>query len=96
MVEGKSAGSNRITDHDEIRNWVESHDGHPARVEGTGDGDGDDGGLLRIDLDEEDDDLERIERVLRHLRGKRPRVDLPGRTDEDEQSRFTELASREG
>jgi hypothetical protein len=36
------------TDHDEIRRWVEERGGKPARVKGTGDGD--DTGLLRIDL----------------------------------------------
>jgi hypothetical protein len=36
-------------DHDEIRRWVESRGGVPARVKGTGD-DNDDPGLLRIDF----------------------------------------------
>ncbi len=36
------------TDHDEIRAWVEEHDGKPARVKGTGSGD--DPGVLRIDF----------------------------------------------
>jgi hypothetical protein len=36
------------TDHDEIRRWVEEHDGTPASVRGTGDGD--DSGVLRIDF----------------------------------------------
>jgi hypothetical protein len=35
-------------DHDEIRRWVEEHDGKPAAVRGTGDGD--DVGILRIDF----------------------------------------------
>jgi hypothetical protein len=40
--------SNTTTDHEEIRAWVEQHDGVPARVSGTG---GDDGsGVLRIDF----------------------------------------------
>ena len=40
--------SHTTTDHDEIRNWVEQHDGAPARVTGT---EGDDGsGVLRIDF----------------------------------------------
>ena len=36
------------TDHDEIKRWVEQHDGSPARVRGTEDG----GtvGVLRIDF----------------------------------------------
>ncbi|RIQ18309.1 bifunctional DNA primase/polymerase [Jiangella rhizosphaerae] len=35
------------TDHDEIRRWVEEHDGHPAMVHGTTSGGG---GVLRIDF----------------------------------------------
>lgn len=36
------------TDHDEIRRWVEEHDGTPASVRGTEDGD--EAGVLRIDF----------------------------------------------
>jgi len=36
------------TNHEEIKHWVEEHDGQPASVKGTG-GDGDPG-LLRIDF----------------------------------------------
>jgi hypothetical protein len=43
-----SSRSNTTTDHDEIRQWVESHDGKPATVRGTA-GDGD-AGVLRIDF----------------------------------------------
>jgi hypothetical protein len=35
------------TDHDEIRRWVEEHDGKPAAVRGTGNADA---GVLRIDF----------------------------------------------
>ncbi|MBV9242100.1 MAG: hypothetical protein JO314_08840 [Acidobacteria bacterium] len=42
MAEAKTT-----TDHKEIQAWVEERGGHPARVRGTGDKDG--GGLLRID-----------------------------------------------
>jgi hypothetical protein len=35
------------TDHNEIRQWVEEHDGTPASVSGT---DGDGAGVLRIDF----------------------------------------------
>ena len=37
------------TDHDEIRRWVEEHDGRPVTVRGTEKG-GDDAGVLRIDF----------------------------------------------
>ena len=42
-----SAESKVTTNHNEIRKWVEARGGHPARVKGTGDGDG--SGVLRID-----------------------------------------------
>lgn len=36
------------TDHDEIRQWVEQHDGTPASVKGTESGEA--AGVLRIDF----------------------------------------------
>lgn len=49
------------TDHDEIRRWVEEHDGHPATVRGTRDGDP--AGVLRIDFPggAGEDELEHID-----------------------------------
>jgi hypothetical protein len=48
------------TDHDEIRRWVEEHDGKPASVRGTEGGDT--AGVLRIDFSggAGTDDLEHI------------------------------------
>jgi hypothetical protein len=40
--------SSTTTDHDEIRRWVEEHDGTPAHVRGTERGG--DSGVLRIDF----------------------------------------------
>ena len=40
--------SRKTTDHDEIRGWVEEHDGKPASVKGTEGGD--EAGVLRIDF----------------------------------------------
>jgi hypothetical protein len=40
--------SSTTTDHDEIRRWVEKHDGKPTSVRGT-EGSGD-AGVLRIDF----------------------------------------------
>jgi hypothetical protein len=40
--------SNTTTDHDEIRRWVEEHDGTPASVAGTESAGG--AGVLRIDF----------------------------------------------
>ena len=45
------------TDHDEIRKWAEARNGHPARVKD----DDREGGLLRIDFDEPEENLEKIE-----------------------------------
>jgi hypothetical protein len=41
--------STTTTDHDEIRRWVQAHDGKPARVRGTEQG-ADNAGVLRIDF----------------------------------------------
>lgn len=43
-----SSKSDTTTDHDRIRSWVEEHDGKPAFVRGTDNGD--DAGVLRIDF----------------------------------------------
>jgi hypothetical protein len=40
--------SHTTTDHDEIRGWVEEHDGKPVIVKGTESDDG--SGVLRIDF----------------------------------------------
>ena len=40
--------SRTTTDHDEIRKWVEQHDGKPASVSGTESGG--EAGVLRIDF----------------------------------------------
>jgi hypothetical protein len=45
MSESKTSTT---TDHDEIRRWVEEHDGKPASVKGTEGGD--EAGVLRIDF----------------------------------------------
>ena len=47
-----------VTDHNEIRQWVEKNNGCPACVKGTGKGD--DPGMLRIDFDEQEEGLSRI------------------------------------
>lgn len=43
-------------DHDEIRKWAQERDGHPAVVRTRGEG-----GILRIDFGEPEDNLEPIE-----------------------------------
>jgi hypothetical protein len=42
-----ASSSKTTTDHDEIRRWVEGHDGAPATVRGTGNGEP---GVLRGDF----------------------------------------------
>ncbi len=51
------AEARKITNHDEIKRWVESRGGRPARVRATA---GDGGGILRIDFREPDQGLEEI------------------------------------
>ena len=51
--------SKQTTNHDEIRRWVESRGGHPARVRGTAERD-EHAGLLRIRF-RDDEDLEDVE-----------------------------------
>jgi hypothetical protein len=48
----------KITDHEEIRRWVEARKGRPARVKATAK---DGGGILRIDFRDPDQGLEPIE-----------------------------------
>ena len=43
-----ASDTRQTTDHDEIRRWVEDHDGRPAQVSGTESGD--EAGVLRIDF----------------------------------------------
>jgi hypothetical protein len=49
------SSSNTTTDRDEIREWAEARDGHPAMVKTKGKG-----GILRIDFGEPEDNLEEI------------------------------------
>ena len=53
--------SHTTTDHDEIRTWVEAHEGKPASVKGTEGGDA--VGVLRVDFPggAGEDQLEHIE-----------------------------------
>ncbi len=48
--------SHKTQDHDTIRKWAESRDGHPAKIETK-----ESGGILRIDFGEPEDDLLPIE-----------------------------------
>ncbi|MDB6453864.1 hypothetical protein [Falsirhodobacter sp. 20TX0035] len=48
--------SHKTQDHDTIREWAESRDGHPAKIETKGEG-----GILRIDFGEPEENLTPIE-----------------------------------
>jgi len=50
----------QTTDHDEIQKWAEERGGRPAKVSGTA-GDEGEGGVLRIDFGEPNEELEEIE-----------------------------------
>lgn len=47
--------SKTTTDHDEIRQWAEARDGHPALIRTKGKG-----GVLRIDFGEPEENLEPV------------------------------------
>jgi hypothetical protein len=49
------SSSSTTTDHDEIREWAEARDGHPAMVDTEGKG-----GILRIDFGKPEENLEAI------------------------------------
>ena len=49
------SSSNTTTRHEEVRQWAEARDGHPAKVDTGGKG-----GILRIDFGEPEDNLEEI------------------------------------
>ena len=51
------SASRTTTDHSEIQKWVESRNGHPARVRDSGGK----GGILRVDFGEPEEGLEPIE-----------------------------------
>jgi hypothetical protein len=49
------ASAHPVTDHGEIRSWAEKHGGRPSKVETGGEG-----GILRLDFQEKDEDLTEI------------------------------------
>lgn len=78
-----------ITDHDEIRKWVEKNKGRPAAVKGTGKGK--DPGILRIDFQEPDEGLEEIEWDVWFEAFEKNKLALL----RSEDTRFNKLVSRE-
>ena len=53
------SSAKKTTDHDEIRKWVEQRDGRPSVVRSAS-GDKREGGVLRIDFGEKEDELDEI------------------------------------
>ena len=49
--------SKTTTDHDEIREWAESREGRPSVIRTEGE----DGGVLRIDFGEKEEEFEEVE-----------------------------------
>ena len=87
------SASRTTTDHDEIKHWVESRDGHPATVD-----DGDDVSVLRIDFGESEDGLRRIEwdEFFEKFEEKKLAFLHQDTTDGgEEESRFNKFVSRD-
>ena len=94
---GKGSTSSKVTtNHDEIRQWVESRGGHPACVRGTG-GRGDTG-LLRIDYPgfAGEDKLQEIswDEFFEQFHGQNLAFLYQERTKSGDPSRFSKLVDR--
>jgi hypothetical protein len=89
--------STKTTDHDEIRRWAQERDGKPASVRDTGDGD--DPGILRIDLPggAGEDQLEHIDwdEWFSKFEEQRLAAILQERKADGEPSTFIKLVSRD-
>ena len=94
MSDDQNGESNRTTDHDTIKNWVEERGGKPAHVEDTGNG-GE--GVLRIDLGDDDDSLEEIswDDFFEAFEENDLALVYQDETTEGEESYFAKLVSRE-
>lgn len=98
-AEKHSEKSSRITtDHEEIRNWVESRGGHPASVKRTREGDG--SGILSIDFPgyKGAESLEPIswEEFFEQFDNRKLAFLYQEKTASGEESRFNKIVSREG
>lgn len=89
--------SKTTTDHNEIKQWVEAREGHPAAVSGTGDDD--EAGVLRIDFPgySGQDRLEEIswDEFFEKFDQKNLAFLYQDKTRDGEESRFFKLISRE-
>ena len=87
--------SRTLTDHDEIKAWVDERGGHPATVEDTMDGD--EPGVLRIDFGDDDGGLKRIGwgDWFKAFGDNGLALLVQDETADGEQSRFNKLVSRD-
>ena len=80
------------TDHDEIRKWVESRNGHPARVRDSGGK----GGILRVDFGEPEEGLEPIDwdQFFKTFDDRKLAFLYQDKTEDGDKSRFSKFVSR--
>jgi hypothetical protein len=84
------------TDHATIRRWIEERKGRPSHVKTTGGGRDADGGILRIDFREQDENLEEIDwdTFFRTFDESDLAFLHQDKTDDGKQSRFFKFVSR--
>lgn len=91
----RESQSETTTDHDEIRRWAEERGGRPARVKGTGNKK--DTGILRLDFEPRDEDLEEIswEEFFEKFGKERLAFLYQEKTADGKVSRFHKFVARE-
>jgi hypothetical protein len=79
------------TNHDEIRKWAEARGGKPSRVRDSGEG-----GILRIDFGEPEEELEEIgwDRFFEIFDQNKLAFLYQDKTEEGATSRFNKLVNR--
>jgi len=90
------SAANSTTDHDVIREWTEARGGHPARVLATGDDGEGDVGIIRIDFPGYSGEGKLEEISWDEFFEKFEEKQLAFLYQEDRESRFNKLVSREG
>lgn len=92
------ASSERTTDHDTIRKWIEQRDGHPAVVANTMEDEG--GGILRVDFPgyAGETSLQRIgwEEFFEIFEDRELAFLYQDKTEDGKESRFSKFVRRDG